>query len=71
MSTQVAATRAGKLLAADILDGYRQTLTELRNVGYLTYAKRQLSPYLSACVEQFSQQRRTLTQKLLNRVRKE
>jgi len=71
MSTQVGATRAGKLLAADILSGYRQTLTELRGVGYLTYARRQLSPYLSACVDQFSQQRRTLTQKLLNRVRKE
>jgi hypothetical protein len=71
MSTQVGATRAGKLLAADILNGYRQTLTELRNVGYLIYARRQLSPYLSACVDQFSQQRRTLTQRLLSRVRKE
>lgn len=71
MSTQVGATRAGKLLAADILDGYRQTLTELRKVGYLTYARRQLSPYLRACVDQFSQERRTLTQRLLNRVRKE
>jgi hypothetical protein len=70
MSTQVGATRAGKLLAADILDGYRQTLTELRKVGYLTYARRQLSPYLRACVDQFSQERRTLTQRLLNRVRK-
>ena len=70
MSTQVGATRAGKLLAADILDGYRQTLTELRKAGYLTYARRQLSPYLRACVDQFSQERRTLTQRLLNRVRK-
>ena len=70
MSTQVGATRAGKLLAADILDGYRQTLTDLRKVGYLTYARRQLSPYLRACVDQFSQERRTLTQRLLNRVRK-
>jgi hypothetical protein len=70
MSTQVGATRAGKLLAADILDGYRQTLTDLRKAGYLTYARRQLSPYLRACVDQFSQQRRTLTQRLLNRLRK-
>jgi len=70
MSTQVGARRAGKLLAADILNGYRQTLTELRGVGYLTYARRQLSPYLRACVDQFSQERRTLTQRLLNRVRK-
>jgi hypothetical protein len=69
-STRVGARRAGKLLAADVLDGYSQTLNEIRNVGYLTYAKRQLSPYLCACVDQFSQQRRTLTQRLLGRVRK-
>jgi hypothetical protein len=69
-STRVGARRAGKLLAADVLDGYSQTLNELRGVGYLTYAKRQLSPYLRACVDQFSQQRPTLTQRLLARTRK-
>jgi hypothetical protein len=69
-STRVGARRAGKLLAADVLDGYSQTLNELRKAGYLTYAKRQLSPYLRACVDQFSQQRRTLTQRLLGRVRR-
>jgi hypothetical protein len=66
----VGARRAGQVLAADILKGYSQTLKELREVGYLTYAKRQLSPYLRACIGQFSQQRRTLTQQLLRRVRK-
>lgn len=70
-STLVGARRAGRLLAADVLDGYSQTLNELRTVGYLTYAKRQLSPYLRACVDQFSQQRRTLTQRLLGRVRED
>jgi hypothetical protein len=69
-STGVGARRAGKVLAADILAGYSQTLKELREVGYLTYAKRQLSPYLRACIGQFSQQRRTLTQQLLHRVRR-
>ena len=71
VSTGVGARRAGKLLAADILDGYSQTLDELRTVGYVPYAKRQLSPYLRACVEQFSQQQRTLTQRLLGRMRKD
>jgi hypothetical protein len=71
VSTGVGARRAGKLLAADILDGYSQTLDELRTVGYVSYAKRQLSPYLRACVEQFSQQQRTLTQRLLGRMRKD
>ena len=70
-STRVGAARAGKLLAADVLDGYSQTLNELRKVGYLSYAKRQLSPYLRACVDQFSQQRRTLTQRLLGQARKD
>jgi hypothetical protein len=69
-SARVGARRAGKLVAADVLDGYSQTLNELREVGYLTYAKRQLSPYLRACVGQFSQQRPTLTQRLLARARK-
>lgn len=71
LSTQVGARRAGRVLATDILDGYRETLTELRKAGYLTYARRQLSPYLRACVDQFSKERPTLTQRLLNRVRKE
>lgn len=70
-STSVGARRAGKVLAADLLDGYSQTLDELRKVGYLAYAKRQLSPYLRACVEQFSPQRRTLTQRLLRRTGKD
>jgi len=49
---------------------FSMTLNELREVGYLTYAKRQLSPYLRACVDQFSQQRPTLTQRLLAGARK-
>jgi hypothetical protein len=69
-STGVGVRRAGKLLVADILDGYSQTLNELRAVGYLRYARRQLSPYLRACVDQFSQQRPTLTQRLVARARK-
>lgn len=69
-STGVGARRAGRLLAAEVLDGYSQTLNELREVGYVSYAKRQLSPYLRACVEQFSRQRPTLTQRLLTRTRR-
>jgi hypothetical protein len=64
-STRVTARRAGQLLAADLLEGYSRTLSELRKAGYRTYAKQQLSPYLRACVDQFSRQRRTLTQRLL------
>ena len=69
-STRVGARRTGKLLSGALLEHYEQTLGELRQVGYLTYAKRQLSPYIRACVEQFSPQRRTLTQRLLDKARR-
>lgn len=69
-STRVGAKHTGKLLSGAILEHYEQTLGELRQVGYLTYAKRQLSPYFRACVEQFSPQRRTLTQRLMDKARR-
>jgi len=69
-SVRAGATHSGKLVATALLDHYNQTLNELREVGYLTYAKRQLSPYLRACVDQFSPGRRTLTQRLLDKMRK-
>lgn len=69
-STRVGAKHTGKLLSGAILDYYGQTLSELRQVGYFAYAKRQLSPYVRACVEQFSPQRQTLTQRLLNKARR-
>jgi hypothetical protein len=69
-SARIGAAQTGKLVSAAILDDYTRTLNELRAVGYLTYAKRQLSPYVRACVEQFSPQSRTLTQRLLDKVGK-
>jgi hypothetical protein len=69
-STRVGMAHTGKLIATALLEHYHQTLNELREVGYATYAKRQLSPYLRACADLFSPQRRTLTQRLLDRTRK-
>ena len=69
-SARAGAQHTGKLVVTTILDHYSATLNELREVGYLTYAKRQLSPYLRACVDQFSPQRRTLTQRLLDRMQR-
>ena len=69
-SARVGARRTGKLVSAAILEHYTQTLNELRAVGYLDYAKRQLSPYLRACIDQFSPHQRTLTQRLLEKARK-
>jgi hypothetical protein len=69
-SAFVGASHTGKLFSTAILEHYTQTLNELREVGYVAYAKRQLSPYLRACVDLFSPGRRTLTHRVLDRFRK-
>jgi hypothetical protein len=55
------------LVGAALLDHYSETLTEIREVGYTTFAGRQLGPYFRAAASQFSPKRRTLTQRLLER----
>ena len=69
-STRVGAARTGKLLFATILDDYSRTLAELGEVGYVTYAKRQLSPYLRACVDRFSRHQRSMTERTIERIRR-
>jgi hypothetical protein len=69
-SARVGAARTGSIVSAAILEDYRRTLEELREAGYVTYARRQLSPYLRACVDQFSRQRQSLTERLIERLRK-
>ena len=66
-SARVGATRTGQIFAAALLDHYRQTLSEIQQVGYLAYAGRQFRPYVRAAVDQFSPKRRTLTQQLLEK----
>lgn len=67
-SARVGATRTGHIFAAALLDHYRQTLSEIQQVGYLAYAGRQFRPYLRAAVDQFSPKRRTLTQHLFEKL---
>ena len=69
-SARVGATRTGHIVAAALLDHYTQTLSEIRQVGYLTYAGRQFRPYVRAAIDQFSPQRRTLTQRLLDKLQR-
>ena len=64
-SAVVGATRTGEIVAGALLDHYRTTLDEIREVGYATYAARQLGPYVRAAVDQFSPGRVTLTERLL------
>jgi hypothetical protein len=63
------AARSGQVLGAALLDDYRQTLGELREVGYAAYARRQVAPYVRAAVNQFSPGRRTLTERILDRLK--
>jgi hypothetical protein len=66
-SARVSATRTGSVFGGALLDHYSETLGEMRQVGYTTYAGRQLRPYFRAAVSQFSPKRRTLTQRLLEK----
>ena len=63
-SARVGATRTGHIFAAGLLDHYRQTLSEIQQLGYVAYAGRQFRPYIRAAVDQFSPKRRTFTQRL-------
>jgi hypothetical protein len=67
-SARVGAMRTGHIVAAALLDHYTQTLREMQQVGYLAYAGRQFRPYVRAAVDQFSPKRRTLTQRLLQKL---
>jgi hypothetical protein len=68
-SARVGATRTGHIFAAALLDHYRQTLSEIRQVGYVRYAGRQLRPYFRACLNQFSPERSTVTQRVVEKLR--
>jgi len=67
-SARVGAVRTGEVFAAALLDHYKQTLSDMREVGYLAYAGRQFRPYLRAAAGQFSPRRRTLTQRLIEKI---
>lgn len=69
-STRVGAARTGKFFYATILEDYSHTLSELREVGYVTYARRQLSPYLRACVDQFSRHQHSMTERIIERMQR-
>jgi hypothetical protein len=64
-SARAGASRTGHVFATVLLDDYRETLREIRDVGYATYGVRQLTPYVRAAARQFSPSHRTLTQRML------
>lgn len=68
-SARVSASRTGKVVLEAILADYSRTLSELREIGYSKYARQQLSPYLRACVDQFSRRHRSMTERLIEKMR--
>ena len=68
-SATIGAGRAGGVMAGALLDHYRRTLDEARAAGFVAYANAQLAPYVRAAADQFSPDRRTLTERLLDRER--
>jgi hypothetical protein len=63
----IALRHGGAALSDALLEHYRQSLRELREVGFLRYGVRQLTPYTHAALTAFSPERTTLTGKLLDR----
>jgi hypothetical protein len=58
----------GAALSSALLDHYRQSLQQLRDVGYVRYGVRQLTPYTHAAIGAFSPARSTLTDRLLDKL---
>ena len=69
-SAVAGAGRTGRVVGAALLDHYRETLDDVRRVGYAEYVSRQLGPYVRAAVAQFSPEQRTLTERILDRLQK-
>ena len=69
-SAIVSARRTGQVVGAALLDYYTTTLNDIRSIGFATYAGRQMRPYLRAAASQFSPSRRTLTDRLIDRLRR-
>jgi hypothetical protein len=66
-AVQVGGRRAGEVLASGLLDHYRQSLAEIREVGYVRYWWREFRPYLAGALKQFSTERESTTERFLKR----
>ena len=64
-SALVGASKTGHIVASALLEHYRATLDDIREIGFATYAARQLGPYVRAAVGHFSPERVTLTERFL------
>jgi hypothetical protein len=68
-TVRVGTLRTGQILGTAALDHYQQTLDEIRRVGYVRFAAQQFQPYVRAAAAQFVPSRRTLTQRMLEKLK--
>jgi hypothetical protein len=66
-STKAGAVRTGQVFAGALLQHYRDTIAELKQDGYFTYASRHMRPYVTASIGLFSPKRRTATEWVIER----
>jgi len=69
-SARLAVGKTGSVMSEALLDHYRTTLAQIRKDGYLPYATRQFRPYLYTAASQFSPGRNSLTERVLQRMRR-
>lgn len=67
-AVQAGITVTGRAFGTMWTDHFRTTLDRIRETGYAAYASRQLSPYVRAAAGQFAPGRRTLTERVLDRL---
>jgi len=66
-AARAAGRRTGDAVARGLLDHYCLTLLEIHQTGYARYWVRELSPYWTGALQQFSPSRLSLTERLLGR----
>jgi len=67
-AVRTGAVHTGQMLTQSLVEHYQHTLRDIRDIGYATYVRQQLSPYVTAAVRQFSPEQRTLTGALLDKL---
>jgi hypothetical protein len=55
------------VLGDTVLDHYTAALAEIGRTGFFAYWSREFRPYLRGAAEQFTPERESLTERLLNR----
>lgn len=67
-SAAVVLRHGGAAVSNALIEHYRQSLQQMRDVGFLRYGVQQLTPYTHAAISAFSPARSTLTDRLLDKL---